>query len=173
MAGALYFGSIPFSPQVIDDVNSAAATPGSTDKIPMLTAAGLVAYTTGPLLKAAVPINRIVVPTTVGDTTGQLLGTDEFVTVNSTNSAFKVTLPSATAAMVGKSIRGLGNATAYNLVTFAASTDLLNNVDSSGGTVKAIIPASVEFWARCVAVNKWVFMTWTALGAVATAIVPA
>ncbi len=110
----------------------------------------------------------LVTATSDGLTTGLIPGDAQFVTVTSANADYIVTLP---AGYIGQIIRGRVGANGCELRTIASSGDTINNVDSDG-TQEAAIPTTVTFMAQKVTATGWILMTWTALGAVATAIVP-
>lgn len=94
----------------------------------------------------------------------------EFVSVTSSSSAKFVILSDKFS--VGAVVRLWVGANGFKLGTLAASTDLINNVDTSGGTASAAIPTITMSLLTKVAANTWTLQSITKLGAVATAIVP-
>lgn len=112
----------------------------------------------------------LVTSTTTGATTGLIPDDATFVTVTSSASGNFVTIP---AGYVGQQIRGWSTANGFKFRTIAASANTVNNVDVSGGTVGAAIPATVWFLLEKVTATGWILRTRTNLGAEGTAIVPA
>lgn len=94
----------------------------------------------------------------------------EFVTVTSSSSAKFIILSDK--FTIGATVKLWVGANGFKLGTVAASTDLINNVDTSGGTASATIPTITMSILDKVAANTWTLRSITKLGAVATAIVP-
>lgn len=94
----------------------------------------------------------------------------EFVTVTSSSSAKFIVLSEK--YQVGASVKIWVGANGFKLGTVASSTDLINNVDTSGATASATIPTITMSILDKVAANTWTLRSITKLGAVATAIVP-
>lgn len=92
-----------------------------------------------------------------------------YVTVTSSGATQQVNLP---AGFVGLTIQGWVGTNGFRLRTIAGSGDTINNVNTSAGA-NATIPTTVFWEARKVTATAWILQTRTALGAVATAIVPA
>lgn len=116
---------------------------------------------------------RAVVPTAAGLTTGQIYHTDRMVVATSANAAHILMLPEASAATRGKEIWiWVVPSTNCELQTASGSGDTINNVDCSGGAVEALLTHSQLYIARQHLDTGWLLQAFTALGAVATAIVP-
>lgn len=115
---------------------------------------------------------RAVVPTADGLTTGLILATDSFVEATSADANHILTLPAASAATRGKEIWiWVKPSTNCELRTPAASGDTINGVDSDG-TQEALLTHSQLYVVRQHLATGWLLQAFTALGAVATAIVP-
>ena len=115
---------------------------------------------------------RNVVPTANGLTTGLILPTDRFVHAESGNMDHILTLPLATADTRGKQIRiWVAPSTNCELRTPAASTQTINNVNSDG-TNEALLAHSHLYVCTQHLATGWLLEKFTALGAVATAVVP-
>lgn len=116
---------------------------------------------------------RAVVPTSDGLTTGLILDGDTFVEATSANAAHILQLPPATAATRGREILiWVKPSTNCELQTASGSGDTINNVDCSGGAVEALLTHSQLYICRQHLATGWLLQAITALGAVATAIVP-
>lgn len=94
----------------------------------------------------------------------------EFVSVTSSSSAKFIILSDK--YPVGACVKIWVGANGFKLGTVASSTDLINNVDTSGATASATIPTITMSILDKVAANTWTLRSITKLGAVATAIVP-
>lgn len=115
---------------------------------------------------------RAVVPTADGLTTGLILDTDSFVIATSANADHILTLPSASAATVGREIDiWVVASTNCELRTPASSNQTINNVDSDGSQ-EALLTHSQFYTVKQVTATGWLLFARTALGAVATAIIP-
>jgi hypothetical protein len=115
---------------------------------------------------------RAVVPTADGLTTGLILGTDRFVEATSADANHILTLPAATAATRGRTILiWVVPSTNCELRTPAASGHTINNVDGDG-TQEALLTHTQLYICRQHLATGWLLQAFTALGAVATAIVP-
>lgn len=112
-----------------------------------------------------------VTATADGLTTGLIDTGVSFVSVTSASADNIITLPAATADVVGHSIRGWVGANGCEMRTPATSGATINGVDSDG-TNEAAIPATTLFVAECVAVDTWILRAFTELGADIAAIVP-
>lgn len=120
--------------------------------------------------KGAAP--RAVVPTADGLTTGLILDTDEFVEATSAGANNILTLPAASAATRGREILiWVVASTNCELRTPAGGTDTINNVACGAGN-EALLTHSQLYIARQHLATGWLLQAFTALGAVATAIVP-
>lgn len=111
----------------------------------------------------------LVTSTTDGLTTGIIPADANFVTVTSSANTKFVTLP---VGYVGQVVRGWSTANGFKLATTPGGTDTINNV-ACGAGAGAAIPATVYIECEKVLSGGWILQTRTALGAVATAIVPA
>ncbi len=117
-------------------------------------------------------VPRSITATTDGLTTGLILGTDDFVEVTSADANHIVTLPTATAATRGREIWiWVLPSTNCELRTPAASGQTINNVDSDG-SAEALLTHTQLYICRQHLATGWLLQAITALGAVATAIVP-
>lgn len=112
----------------------------------------------------------LVTSTTTGSGTGLVPDDATFVTVTSSASGNFITLP---AGYVGQQIRGWSTANGFKIRTIGSSSNTVNNVDVSGGSAGAAIPATVFFLVEKITATGWILRTRTALGAEGTAIVPA
>lgn len=120
--------------------------------------------------KGATP--RAVVPTADGLTTGLILDTDEFVEATSAGANNILTLPEATAATRGREIWiWVAPSTNCELRTPAGGTQTINNVACGAGN-EALLTHSQLYVCRQHLSTGWLLQAFTALGAVATAIVP-
>lgn len=120
---------------------------------------------------AGTPV-RSITATADGLTTGIILDTDEFVEVTSANANNIVVLPLATAATRGREIQiWVLPGTNCELQTPATTNQTINGVDSDG-TNEALLTHTQFYVARQHLANGWLLQAFTALGAVATAIVP-
>lgn len=108
--------------------------------------------------------------TVAGDGTGLVNDDATFVTVTSAANTRFVTIP---VGYVGQQIRGWSTANGFKFRTIGASANTINNVDVSGGSAGAAIPATVFFLLEKVTATGWILRTRTNLGAEGTAIVPA
>lgn len=116
---------------------------------------------------------RAVIPTAAGLTTGQILPTDSFVIATSASAAHILMLPECSAATIGREIQiWVVPSTNCELQTATASGDTINNVDCSGGAVEALLTHTQLYICRQHLATGWLLQAFTALGAVATAIVP-
>ena len=115
---------------------------------------------------------RAITATADGLTTGLIRDTDDFVEVTSANANHIVTLPEATEATRGREIWiWVLPSTNCELRTPDASGQTINNVDSDG-TQEALLTHSQLYICRQHLATGWLLQAFTALGAVATAIVP-
>lgn len=112
----------------------------------------------------------LVTATTDGTGTGLIPFDPVFVTVTSSGATQQVTLP---ASFIGQTIEGYVGANGFRLRTIQGSGDTINNVNTSGGSVNATIPATVFWKAQKITATGWILRTRTNLGAEGTAIVPA
>ncbi len=101
---------------------------------------------------------------------GVIPGFADAVTVTSSSSAKFVILGSD--IPVGKIIMVNVGANGYKLGTPAGSSLTINNVDTSGGTASAVIPANTTALIIRSLSTGFLLTNYTNLGAVATAIVP-
>lgn len=116
---------------------------------------------------------RAVVPTSDGLTTGLILDTDVVVEATSAGANNILCLPRATAAKRGRQIKiWVKPSTNCELQSARGSGDTINNVDCSGGAVEALLTHSQWYIATQHLATGWLLQAFTALGAVATAIVP-
>ena len=113
---------------------------------------------------------QLVTSTVAGDGTGIVSEDANFITVTSSVNTKFVTLP---IGYVGMRLRGWSTANGFKFRTASGTTGTINNVDVSGGSAGALIPATVYFELDKTLASGWILQTRTALGAVATAIVPA
>jgi hypothetical protein len=115
---------------------------------------------------------RAVVPTNDGLGNGLILPTDRFVEATSPNADFILTLPTASAATRGRVIEiWVVPATNCELRTPAASNQTINGVDSDG-TQEALLAHTHLYRLTQHLATGWLMEKLTALGAVATAVVP-
>lgn len=115
---------------------------------------------------------RAVVPTTDGLTTGLIAADDVFVEATSGGANNILTLPEATEATRGQQIKiWVVPSTNCELRTPAASTQTINGVDSSGAQEALLTHTQLYVCTQHLATG-WLLEAKTALGAVATAIVP-
>lgn len=116
---------------------------------------------------------RAVVPTSDGLTTGLIYDTDSFVEATSANAAHILQLPACSAATRGREIWiWVKPSTNCELQTASGSGDTINNVDCSGGAVEALLTHTQLYVVRQHLATGYLLQAFTALGAVATAIVP-
>lgn len=116
---------------------------------------------------------RAVVPTSDGLTTGLILDGDSFVEATAAGATDQLTLPAASAATRGREILiWVKPSTSCKLQTPAAATDTINNVACNGGAAKAVLTHTQLYICRQHLATGWLLQAFTALGAVATAIVP-
>ena len=113
---------------------------------------------------------QAVTSTSAGLTTGLVNDDANFVTVTSASSGNFITLPSG---YVGQQVRGWSTANGFKIRTLSGTSHTVNNVDVSGGSAGAAIPATVFFLCEKVTSTGWLLRTRTNLGAEGTAIVPA
>ncbi len=113
---------------------------------------------------------QLVTSTTDGTGTGLVADDANFITVASSANTRFITLP---LGYVGQQVRGWSTANGFKIRTLSGSSGTINNVDVSGGSAGAAIPATV--WVLCekVTATAWILRTRTNLGAEGTAIVPA
>jgi len=93
------------------------------------------------------------------------------VVVTSAAATKQVSLPASSADLIGTVILIWVGANGFELTTPASSNATINNVDADG-TNQADIAANTLSRLTLVAADKWLLESLTALGAVATAIVP-
>lgn len=116
---------------------------------------------------------RAVVPTANGLTTGLILPSDRMVVATSGGANNILSLPACSAATRGREIWiWVVPSTNCELQTAAGSGDTINNVDCSGGAVEALLTHTQLYLCRQHLATGWLLQAMTALGAVATAIVP-
>lgn len=106
-----------------------------------------------------------------GTGTGAMSGLTSHAIVTSAGATKQVSLPASSAALIGKQFTIWVGANGFELITPASSGATINGVDSDG-TNQADIAASTLSRLTLVAANTWILESLTALGAVATAIVP-
>lgn len=94
----------------------------------------------------------------------------EFCVITSSSSAKFIILSDK--IEVGRTILLNVGANGYKLGTPAASSLTINNVDTSGGTASAAIPANTTQMLIRTLTTGFILSNYTNLGAVATAIVP-
>lgn len=109
-----------------------------------------------------------IVATSTGLGTGIIPAGEEWVTIESGNSAYIVTLPDSSP---GASICGWIGANGCEVRTPALSGDTINDVDSDGSN-QAALPATTYFEFRRVTATGWLLRAWDQLGAPITAIIP-
>lgn len=116
---------------------------------------------------------RAVTPTADGLTTGLILPSDRFVEAGDHGDAnYIITLPAASAATRGRVIRiWVKPSTNCELRTPATTNQTINNVDSDGSQ-EALLTHTQMYVATQHLATGWLLQAFTALGAVATAIVP-
>lgn len=115
---------------------------------------------------------RAVVPTADGLTTGLIYAYDKFVEATSADANHILTLPTASAATRGRVIWiWVVGSTNCELRTPATSNQKINGVDSDGSQ-EALLTHSQLYICRQHLATGWLLQAITALGAVATAIVP-
>lgn len=115
---------------------------------------------------------RAVVPTADGLTTGLIYANDRFVQATSADANNILTLPTASAATRGREILiWVVPSTNCELRTPAGSGQTINGVDGDG-TQEALLTHSQLYIARQHLATGWLLQAFTALGAVATAIIP-
>lgn len=111
------------------------------------------------------------IATSNGLTTGQLTGADQFVTITSSDANHIASLPKGADTPIGTIIRGMVNATGFELrvhpddVTAVKINDVTTNVE-------AAIPADTSFKIEFISATEWILTATTKLGAVVSAIVP-
>ncbi len=114
---------------------------------------------------------RAVVPTSDGLGTGLILPTDRMVVATSADASYFLTLPLASAVGRRKEIWiWVAPSTNCELRTPATSNQTINNVDSD--SAEALLTHSQLYICRQHLATGWLLQAFTALGAVATAIVP-
>lgn len=97
-----------------------------------------------------------------------LTGTDQFITVTSSNAGFVVVLPENDDCPIGTVIRGWVGANGFEL---RGDSDItINNVSMDGN--EAAIPATTFFTVTKVTATGWILTATDELGAVVTAIIP-
>jgi len=114
---------------------------------------------------------RAVVPTADGLTTGLIHANDTFVEATSADANHILTLPTASEATRGREIKiWVKPSTNCELRTPAGSNQTINNVDSDAS--EALLTHTQLYICRQHLATGWLLQAFTALGAVATAIVP-
>lgn len=111
--------------------------------------------------------NVSVTATTGGGTTGLIPAGTKFCTVTSDSADKQISLPAAT---IGDRIRILVGATGCELIS-AVAAHKVNDV-TVGATNEAALTAENLYDCQYVAVNTWVVIGYTKLGAVQAALVP-
>lgn len=106
-----------------------------------------------------------------GTTTGAMSGNASHAVVTSSAATKQVSLPASSAGLVGKQFTIWVGANGFELITPAASNATINTTDSDG-TNQADIAANTLSRLTLVTTGTWILESLTALGAVATAIVP-
>lgn len=121
---------------------------------------------------AALPLTAQTAAATAftGPAGGYVPGFADAVTITSSSSAKFIILGSD--IPVGKTIIMNVGANGYKLGTPAGSSLTINNVDTSGGTASAAIPANTTQLIIRSLSTGFLLSNYTNLGAVATAIVP-
>jgi hypothetical protein len=156
------------SGDILDVVYDIDSSPGHRRYVVTIVASAVVLVPAGDDL-GSVP--REVVPTADGLTTGLILDTDSFVEATSAGANNFLTLPLASNATRGREIWiWVVPSTNCELRTPASSNNTINNVDSD--TSEALLTHSQLYIARQHLATGWLLQAFTALGAVATAIVP-
>lgn len=117
---------------------------------------------------------RIMTGTSTGLGDEAVIGDDEtIVEIDSGGAAWIVQLPEATEARRGREIKiWVQPSVNVELQSARDSGDTINNVDCSGGAVEALLTHTQYYIARQHLATGWLLQAFTALGAVATAIVP-
>jgi hypothetical protein len=105
-----------------------------------------------------------------GPGSGWVSGDAEFVQITSSSSAKFVILSDK--FPVGRFCYMNVGANGYKLGTPAGSSLTINNVDTSGATASATIPANTTAFIMRTLSTGFILSNYTNLGAVATAIVP-
>lgn len=106
-----------------------------------------------------------------GTGTGAMSGAAAHIAVTSAAATNQISLPASAAGLIGKTFTLWVGANGFELITPAASGATINGVDSDG-TNQADIAANTLSRLTLVAADTWILESLTALGAVATAIVP-
>lgn len=118
-------------------------------------------------------VPRAVVPTSDGLTTGLILDTDSFVEATSGGANNWLTLPLASEATRGREIWiWVVPSTNCELRTPATANQTINNVACGSSANEALLTHSQLYICRQHLATGWLLQAYTALGAVATAIVP-
>jgi len=103
--------------------------------------------------------------TSDGLLTGQLLGATQFVTVTSASADNIISLPKAADIPIGTKIRGMVNATGFELRAYPSdvASVAINNI--SGANTEAAIPADTSFTVELISATEWILTALTNLGA--------
>lgn len=103
--------------------------------------------------------------TTDGLTTGQLTGAKQFVVVTSGNANHIISLPKAADIPIGTKIKGMVNATGFELRAHPSdvSSVAINNI--SGANTEAAIVADTSFQVELISATEWILTALTNLGA--------
>lgn len=106
-----------------------------------------------------------------GLTTGALTGSDQYISVTSTDANHIISLPISTAIPVGTTIKGYVGANGFELRVdpSEAATATINGVTTD---VEAAIPATTFFTITLVATRKWILEALNSTGDMLGAIVP-
>lgn len=115
---------------------------------------------------------RAVVPTAAGLTTGLIYDTDSFVVATSANANHILKLPACSEATRGREfLIWVVPSTNCELQT-TGTGDTINDVDCSGGAVEALLTHTQFYRVTQHLATGYLLQAFTALGAVATPIVP-
>ncbi len=150
----------------ITDVNRNLIAPILTDLLAEKTV-GAGITTDGVLLKDGIVGGTTAhIATSDGLTTGQLLGATQFVTVTSAGANNIISLPKAAGIPIGTKIRGMVNATGFELRAHSddVASVAINNI--SGANTEAAIPADTSFKVELISATEWILTALTNLGAV-------
>jgi|WetSurSiteA1Bulk_404760.scaffolds.fasta_scaffold14184_2 parallel beta-helix repeat protein len=125
----------------------------------------------GALLPNTVLTNVAITATSDGLTTGLIASGYQFLTVTSASANNILSLPTASASVIGTAIRGMVGANGFELRPIAAQATsvYINGVTTN---VEAAIPANSSFEITLIDATHWILKAWTSLGAEITAIIP-
>ena len=176
-AGGFTFTAPTGADQVVQEVGIVVTVDASTGTIlffpglAMRNKLGTSSFQDGAITPVKLAASEALTATADGTGTGAMSGNTSHAVVTSASATNQISLPASSAGLVGKSFTLWVGANGFELITPAASNATINTVDSDG-TNQADIPANTLSRLTLVNTDTWLLESLTALGAVATAIVP-